>query len=1013
MRKMIWRRLVATVAVPLTAMAAAAPAAADVPYEFVPDSTTFTQSGPGAGVAGGHPDVSIGFKLQTDPSVGTGRSAQATKTATVDLPPGLVGDPMAATATCPLDDVVANEIAETAGRCPAAAAVGVATIDATYPNGGLINRQQRRLFRVKPGPNEVAAFATSIISVPVRIAATVNPSGGYRVRATADKLTQSAFVRSFDVTLWGVPADMQGPGPQCDGFFLGTSPLFFCMDFTLPGNPLGEPALRWGAPLAGADRRPFLTNPSVCGASLDAGLRLVPYGTIFSPISTTMNAGTISDCQTQPFDPSIDVTPKSTVAGQPSGYTVGIDVPQSLDAADLGTAHVKGVSVSLPKGVAISPPSANGLDACSDEQLDLDGDSDPACPAASKIGELTIETPVLEDPVQGFAYLGTQLSKDPMSGEMYRLFLVAKANGVLVKLKGAIRADPKTGQLHATFENNPQLPFSRMELRLDHGNRASLVNPKDCGVYTTTATLTSYAGHTRNLSSSFGIGQGCPTGHFRPAFTAGTANPFAGGFSPFNMSVSRIDRDQELSRLNLEMPSGLLAALGSVPLCGEAQANAGTCPAASRIGSTSVLVGSGGEPLPLTGTISVTGPYKGAPFGLSVVVPAKVGPFDLGDVVVRGALHVDANNAKVTAVTEPFPTIVGGVPVRLRQVNVAMDRPGFMFNPTSCRRQSISGAFWSTAGAAAARSAPFQAQGCDRLKLNPRLSLQWTGKTQMRKDRHPGVKAQLGDMLGQANLKKVKVTLPLTAALDPDNAKALCEPAAAARNQCPADSRIGWASASTPALHDRVSGPVYFVRGVRLSESGREVKTLPKLYVPLTGQGVRVDIWADSAVDKKQRLVSTFREIPDVPVRDFELSINSGKDGILKATNDVCGASKTTTIEYTGHNGGVTERRVAFTAPDCKPQIVKAENSRNATLPVRVGGIGPGTLTLTGKGIGKAKRKVVRSDTALVRAKFSRNARHHLRSGKSFRTRLTVRYTPKEGKAINIRKTVRIAPLER
>lgn len=1001
----------AALALTTTVLAAlAAQASADVPYEFVPGSTTFTQSGPQANVAGGHPDVSIAFRLQTDPAIGTGRSAQTTKKATLTLPPGLIGDPQAATETCALDDVVANEVAATAGRCPRTAAVGVATIDATYPGGNLVPLQARRLFRVAPGPDEVAAFATSILSVPVRIAATVSPSGGYRVRATADKLTQSAFVRGFNVTLWGVPADYQGPGNQCDGFVSGN--LTFCLDFLPVDSPTGNPGIRFGGPVAGATRRPFMTNPSVCGASLDADLQLVPYGTIFAPIESTLNAGAITTCGNQPFDPAIDVAPRTKVAGQPSGYTVGIEVPQNLDPDSEGTAHVKDVRVTLPEGVAISPPSANGLDACTDAQLDLNGDGDPACPDASRIGDMTIETPVLDEPISGAAYLGTQLSKDPMSGDMYRLFLVAKTSGVLVKLKGAIKADPKTGQLTATFENNPQVPFSRMELRLDHGNRASLANPKACGTYTAKATLTSYAGHSKDVSSSFVIDEGCPSGRFSPTMHAGTANPFAGAFSPFSMTVGRTDADQDLSRLNLELPSGLLAALGSVPLCGEAEANAGTCGAASRIGSTSVLVGSGSEPLPLSGQVFVTGPYKGAPFGLSVVVPAKVGPFDLGDVVVRGQLQVDANNAKATAVTDPFPEIVGGVPVRLRQVNVTMDRPGFTFNATSCAQQTVRGAFWSTTGASSVVGTPYQAQGCEQLRLQPRLGLQFVDKTQMGQWKHPGLKAQLGDMLGQANLKRVKVALPLAVALDTDNAKALCLPEQAAARNCPADSIIGRASASTPALHERVSGPIYFVKGTRTTDAGLVVPTLPKLWIPLTGEGVTVDLWADSYVDSKQRLESTFTNIPDVPVRDFEMSLNGGQHGILKSTVNVCGASKTTTVEYTGHNGGTTKQRVAFTAPDCKPQVVEAKNSRNKTVGVRVGGIGAGTLTITGKGINKAVRKVVRSDHATVRATFTKAASRDLRAGKSVRTRLTVRFAPATGKAVNIRKTVRIAAVK-
>lgn len=992
------------------AIAGTGTASADTAYDLRPGAQSIVRQGAAANLAGGRTDIEISFGLIGEDRNGFADApVQGTRLAVVDLPPGLVGDPTSL-ATCSMDDVLANENVLYAGKCPRESAVGWASIDAVYPAGNAFPTQRRRIWRVAAGPNEAAAFATSIAGLPVRMSATVTPSGGYRIKVTGDKLPQQQFVRNFTAHLWAVPADHQGPGDECDGFIQVATGDFRCADNTEPGGGTTRPTLTFGAPLG--ERKPFMTNGSVCNEPLSASIWLQPFGSR-PAVSEDMVVAPLTNCADQPFEPAVSVKPASKAAGQPSGYDVTIDVPQHQDPDGIATAHVKDVAVTLPEGVAISPPSANGLDACTDAAFGLDGDDPASCPDASSIGTVTVETPLLEEDLTGRAFLGSQLSKDPMSGEMYRLFLQVQGPGVLVKLKGAVKADPHTGQLTATFANNPQMPFDRIRLRLDDGQRASLSNPVACGHHTAKATLTSWAGHSRDLTSTFAIDEACAPGHFQPSFSAGTANPFAGGFSPFNMTVNRTDADQDLSRLNLEMPSGLLAALGSVPLCGEAEANAGTCAEASRIGSTSVLVGSGGEPLPLNGKVFVTGPYNGAPFGLSVVVPAKVGPFDLGDVVVRGALHVDANNAKATAMTDPFPTIVGGVPVRLRQVNVSMDRPGFMFNPTSCEHAQISAGFWSTAGAAAARRVPFQAQGCDQLKVDPRLSMAWVDRREMRKGKHPGLKAKLGDMLGQANLKRVKVTLPLTAALDPDNAKALCEPSAAAVNQCPADSQVGFASASTPALHERVQGPVYFVRGVRLSDTGREIGTLPKLYIPLSGQGVRVDLWADSDVDSKKRLVSTFTNIPDVPVRDFELSINGGANGILEATNDVCGASKTTTVQFTGHNRGVTERRIMMTAPDCGPQVMSAANSRNRTVGVRVAGIGAGKLRLTGKGINRATRTVVRSDTAMVRATLTTQARRQLRAGKSIRTRLTVRYTPTKGKSVNIRKTVTIKPIKR
>lgn len=983
------RRALVTAAASFASLAAIVPVSGAAEFGFQPGSLYANLTGSTAGQAGAVGDLEFGFKMNaagtSDPHVlaGTIRDLY------IDLPKGLIADPTPF-AECPIPKV--NEIINS---CPLTSAVGMVTVSIASPGSGFTTpptlSPPARLFRVPAQGDEAAAFAFNASNLfVVRMGATADPERGYRIRTTALNVLETSPLYETKVTLWGSPAEHQGPGPY--GFF-----------------PL------WGGPLPPDQPRPrFLSVPTRCeGDPLRLDFAANPWSTLYQPFQEGIELSLPSGCDQLQFNPTIKVTPEHKRAGQPSKYTVELDVPQNEDPVNgLETPNLKDAVVTLPKGVAISPPQANGLKACSDAEIDLNGNSTPKCPGESKIGEVVIDTPLLDDPVTGNIFIGSQQSGDPMSGEMYRIFIAARAPGVRLKLKGQIRANPQTGQLEATFSDNPELPFSKFTLTFKGGDTAPLVNPP-CGTHTTTSTLTPWGGPVAHPESSFVIDEGCATGQFAPGFNAGTTNPLAGAYAPFTMTATRADADQQLSRLNVDMPSGLLAALGSVPLCGEAQAAAGTCGPESRIGATTVDVGAGGHPYRLTGQVYVTGPYKGAPFGLSVVVPAKAGPFDLGNVVVRAKLQVDANRAKVTAVTDPFPEIVGGVPVALRTVNVALDRPGFTFNATSCAAQQIAGAFWAPSGASSTAAVNYQAQGCDQLRLNPRLALQWFGKTQMRKGKHPALRAQLGDMSGQANLKGVKVTLPLSASLDYKNAKALCSIEQAAARSCPAESIVGQASASTPALHERVNGPVYFVKGIRYSATGRPIDTLPKLWIPLSGQGVTVDLWADSDVDEKSRLVSTFSNVPDVPVREFQLEINGGKNGILAATTDVCGASKTTTIEYTGHNGGTTVRRVMFTAPDCKPQIVSVANSRNSTLPVRVGGIGPGTMTLTGAGIGKATRKIVRSDNGLIRASFTRNGKSHLRSGKVLRTRLTVRFKPKKGKTITIRKTVRIKSVKR
>jgi hypothetical protein len=925
-----WGALVALTVALTAALAAAVPASAQVPFEFVPGAQTFVQSGPGANVAGGHPDMTIDFKLVTDPTIGAGRVPQAPRTVVTDLPPGLVGDPKALD-ICPIDDVIGNEKVESAGRCPRRSAIGTAAIDATHPNGVLIPLQRRRVFRVAAAPNEVAAFATSVISVPIRIAVTVSPEGGYRIRATADNLTQSAMVRAFSITLWGVPADRQGPGTECDGFIFGAST--FCLDFQPPG--VGNPAITFGGPLAGAPRHPFMTNPSVCGAPLNVDLRIVPYGTVFAPITASMSAGTVSGCELQPFHGGADVTPASRAAGQPSGYTVGIDVAQNQDADGQAAAHVKDVEVTLPEGVAISPSSANGLAACSDAQLDINGDGDAQCPAASRIGTMTVESPVLDETLTGEAYVGTQLSQDPMSGEMYRLFLVVKGKGVLVKLQGGVKANPNTGQLTARFENNPQLPFNRIELKLADGERASLVNPTVCGSYDTNAGLLAWSGKAANLTASMAIDQGCGPRGFAPSLTAGTENPVAGGASTFSAVVARQDRSEDLRTLdNVTLPKGLLGHVSHVPLCGDGAADAGVCDVGSRIGHVQVAAGPGSSPVwvPQQGkspaSVSLAGPYKGAPYSLSVVVPAQAGPFDLGRIVVRSPLHIDRLTAQLSTsidvsrvydtngrldqvVAGAMPTVVKGIPLQVREVRVIVDRENFTVNPTSCQPASVGATLGSTAGQKANVASRFQVGECASLGFAPKLAMRLIGKRQTRTGTHPGLRAVLTQPDGQANIDSARVVMPKAIVLDPNNStdpKLVCDYDTGQKGDCDAASTIGSAKASSPLLKKPLTGKVHLVQGIRFGPTGNRIRTTPSLLVKLRGE-VAIDLYGRTTV-RRGRLVTQFNDIPDARVAKFSLHIKGGKQGILvvtrtrKAKINLCAAGRQkANTRLNGQNG--------------------------------------------------------------------------------------------------------------
>jgi hypothetical protein len=927
--------------------------------------------------AGAHPDVTTTFSLDRDsgyaPIGGTPRDI------VVEFPKGLVGAANA-TPTCPMGNV--SDITKT--PCPMDTAVGEVTATVFYAGLPFPFVLTELVYNVTPDPGEPAAVAFNAL-FPVRLDAKVRSDGDYGITARATNLTEGGSLIGSTVTLWGVPADHTGPGAKTD---------------MNSGRSFGGPG--------GGVRRAFWANPTECsGASLTSSLAIDAWQAPGVFANASYDLGAITGCDRLAFAPTIDVRPDNRTAGAPAGLSVDLSVPQNPDPDGLATAHVKDVAVKLPEGMSISPGAADGLEACSDAQIGLKVLGPATCPNASKIGTVEVTTPLLDDPLKGEVFVGTQKSQDPQSGEMYRMFLQVEGSGVRVKLPGSIKADPVTGNLTTTFASNPQVPFDSLKLRLKGGPRAPLVNPSTCGTKTTNANITSWAGSAVDTSSSFVIDQGCPTGQFAPTFEAGTVNPQAGAFSPFTLTVRRGDGDQDLAGASISLPSGLLGALGSVPLCGEAAAAAGTCSAASQIGTTTVSAGAGSNPLTVGGKVYLAGPYKGAPFSLSIVVPAKAGPFDLGLVVVRSPVVVDAAAAKASAPADVLPTIVGGVPLHIRMINVTLDRPGFIFNATSCAKSAVGATFTSTSGKTSTTSSPYQPAGCSGLPVKPDLSLSFTGKGATKDGTHPAVVADLSQAFGQANLKKVKVTLPLSVALDPDNAQALCKPAEAAARACPDASIIGRASAVTPALHEPIAGPVYFVEGTRVGPSGRIIKTLPKLWLKLAGEGVPLDLWADSEVDSEQRLVSTFNTIPDAPVTSFHLDIIGGQHGVLVANTDVCLAPKVTTIVYTGQNGVQTTKSLSVKVPECTPHLAKTTVS-SSSVALAFSGLKAGKLTVTSPQLIKATKSVTTADTATVTARLTAKAKASVKRKGSLKIKIRATFKPQSGKTVTMTKTVTV-----
>jgi hypothetical protein len=945
-------------------LVAGAPARAD--FGIVDGTTSLTLS---TTQAGAHPDVTTAFKLNTKAVAGKLKPDGSPRNIAVELPPGVVGDP-AATPKC-------LEYQLTLYGCPVATQVGIGTISLLYPFGFVLPFPVA-VYNLEPGAGQVAVFGFRVGSAFVHIVVNVRTGSDYGVTATIKDIPQIVTVVGTSLTLWGVPAD-----PRHD-------PQRWLTGGYGPGDANGNPLP------SGMPRTPFMTNPTSCGGPLSLAVRAESWQEAGHLVSATGPAPAITGCDKVRFDPSIRVRPDTFQAGAPAGYDVGVHVPQDPNPDGNESATLRDAVVTLPEGVVVSPSSADGLGACSQAQVDLHSPRAATCPDNAKLGTVRIDTPLLPDPLEGSIYLAEQGDRpgggsNPF-GSMLALYLVAEGSGVTVKLAGKIHADPATGRLTTTFADNPQLPFSDLKLRFHGGPRAALVNPSVCGTATSTAALTPHSSNLpATVTDAFEItGCGDPN-RFAPAFSAGTLNTQAGASTPFTLTFGRDDADQVLSRISVTLPPGLLGRVGDVPRCANAAAAAGTCPAESRVGTAHVAAGPGTLPFGIDGAVYLTEGYRGGQYGLSVVVAAIAGPFDLGTVVVRQAIFIDPHDAHVTVVSDPLPTILRGIPLRIRQVSVLLDRPGFMLNPTSCAASQIAATVESDAGASASRAVPFRVGGCGDLGYAPALSLRLSGKGQTTDGKHPALSAHLVPRAGDANSRKVTVSLPLSLALDPDNANGLCEPADAAADNCPAASIVGHASAAS-ILPDPLQGPVYFVRGERKdAKTGRVIKTLPKLYLPLSADGVTVYVNASSTV-VGDRLVTTFDNLPDAPFSSFDLNIDGGKHGILVVSGaDVCKSTQISDAQFTGQNRKVFDSSATMGTP-CSLGVVAASHT-SRVLKVSVGGIGPGKLSITAKGLTSAKRTIARATTATVSLPMNASVRRALAHGHNVRVTIKVSFT--------------------
>jgi hypothetical protein len=857
----------------------------------------------------------------------------------VDLPVGLNVNP-GATERCPLAIFEADP-----ATCPPESNVGDSYVTAADPLLGGSIPLHAEVYNIVPVEGESARFGLHLAGNNIYLEGDADWSGNYHEGFTIE-----------------VPAVL----PEALGGLLGTANGFILKNRLVFDGRAGDGT--------------FITTPSTClGEAPDQS------GSIYStyllagsyeqfaepgyvwpqsaepPLESPIPPGTSpKECDSIPYDPSLAVDPGTSHTNSPAGATIDIDIPhltlpesERLTSMKQQTSTTKESKVRLPLGMGLNPSAANGLQVCTDAQFGKGTRNPVACPPASRVGSVTIDSPALptkEDgeeneaagpALKGSVYVGNQLSRDPTSGNLYRIFInaVSTRYDIDVRLIGNVSADPQTGQLTTTIANTPQSQVENFEVKLDGGARAVLSSPPTCGPSQTTTVMTPWSGNPpATPSDSFGMtsapggGKCAPTlaaRPFSPGFGAAPASSKAGAFSPLSIRIARNDGQQELKGTDILLPPGMTGKLRGIPYCPEAalaaaagrggkeESASSSCPAASQVGTATVAAGTGPAPYSITGKVFLSGPYKGAPLSLAVVTPAVAGPFDLGTVVVRVALFVDPETAQIRAISDPIPHVFGGTLLNVRSIDLRMDRPNFTLNPTSCDPLATSGAL-NGGGADPANpaafsafgvSSPFRAGDCGALKFRPKLFTKLIGnRKKMRRNGHPAFRAVLVAREGDANIKRAALVLPRSQFLDQSHIGTICTRVQLAAAACPRRSVYGFAWAETPLLDEKVKGPVYLV------SSNNE---LPDLLADLKGQ---VNVRLRGVIDsKKKRMRTVFSSVPDVPVSKFVLRMKGGKRGLLVNSRDLCKSRNVSFLNFKAQNGKRRKvKRLPLRTPSCK-----------------------------------------------------------------------------------------------
>jgi hypothetical protein len=747
--------------------------------------------------------------------------------------------------------------------------------------------------------------------------------------------------------------------------------------------------------------RAFITLPSTCAEKPITYLHADSYEAPGNwAVLANQTPLTATGCSSLAFDPSVSLLPGATQSDQPDGATTGLHVPQATnEPSKPNSPDVETAVVTLPEGMTLNPAAAHGLVGCGSAE-----NAAGACPAASQIGTFSVNAPgIPAEALKGGVYVGSpEAGKGPESGGMYRILLIGETAqyGVGLHLEGRVSASTSTGRLTATFAGAPQVPVEDLTLTFNPGARAPIANPLSCGKIAPAGQITPYGGEPAKAAKANefvidgnGTGGACPSPlPFSLVQSLTPQSPAnAGAYDAPGFSLTRATGQQYLSRISTTLPPGLVGAIPSVPLCAEAQANAGTCTATSQIGTVTVAAGAGKEPYSFTGRAYLTGPYGGAPYGLSVVVPAVAGPYNLGEVITRAGITIGLYSGRVT-VTSTLPSIVGGVPLRLQSLNVSVNRPNFLFNPTSCAPLATESVLTSTFAASQSLSSPFQVGACRALAFKPGVSASSTAKTSKLGGASLEVKVTEG--AHQADIRELQLQLPKQLVARLTTLQKACLAAefetGPPPGTCKPTARVGTVTVHTPVLPDPLKGNAYFV--------SHGAASFPDLDLVLQGDGVEVVLVGHTHIAHSSITTSTYESLPDVPISSAVVNLPMGSSSAVSANGPLCRANLFAPTTIIAQSGAKITENTKISVTGCPIEVI-SHKRRGRRLILKLWVPEAGRLRISGGGVKRVSVRVKRAGGVLVTVSVPLTQRGVAAlHGHGNKLRLRIAFAPRTGR---------------